>query len=248
MFGTIGAVAVSAIPEANAMMTPNQAILPSVLPTAGSIITLQVNPDAGATSPHVGGKIRVYGPGSMPGGPALNMNNVGATNCAFPAIGGAGPVWELQSGAAAVQYTIDEAGGMADSLSVTFGGGAFAMAPVVTLLNPTGTALVTAGPYTWFDVNGAVLDNTSIVGAYQFVTCGFDGGGVFPPYAPTTILQYTSSLPFLPQPPVGGEIIPINTVSLFAAGIQSNAVGILTALVAIGGSGLGLLYFQVRRK
>jgi len=46
---------------------------------------------------------------------------------------------------------------------------------------------------------------------------------------------------------VGGEFLPIDTTALLVAGAQTNAVWILSALVAIGGVAFGALYLTSKR-
>jgi len=48
--------------------------------------------------------------------------------------------------------------------------------------------------------------------------------------------------------PVGGELLPIDTTALVIAGIQSGALWALPTLGAVVGTGLGLFYFQIKRK
>jgi len=51
-----------------------------------------------------------------------------------------------------------------------------------------------------------------------------------------------------PQPPVGGEFLPIDSTALLLAGMQTNSVWILSALAAVGITAFGALYISVRRK
>jgi len=47
---------------------------------------------------------------------------------------------------------------------------------------------------------------------------------------------------------IGGEIMPINSVSLLVAGVQSNAFSLLGALALVGGVAFGAFYLSSKRK
>jgi len=51
-----------------------------------------------------------------------------------------------------------------------------------------------------------------------------------------------------PQPPVGGEFLPIDSTALLLAGMQTNSVWILSALAVVGITAFGALYISARRK
>ena len=52
------------------------------------------------------------------------------------------------------------------------------------------------------------------------------------------------------RPPmqVGGEFIPIDATAVLIAGMQTNALSVLSAFVVIGAIAFGTLYFSVKRK
>ena len=52
------------------------------------------------------------------------------------------------------------------------------------------------------------------------------------------------------RPPmqVGGGFIPIDTTAVLIAGMQTNALSVLSAFVVIGAIAFGTLYFSVKRK
>ncbi len=47
---------------------------------------------------------------------------------------------------------------------------------------------------------------------------------------------------------IGGEFIPIDATAVLIAGIQTNALSVLSAFVVIGAIAFGTLYFSVKRK
>jgi hypothetical protein len=49
------------------------------------------------------------------------------------------------------------------------------------------------------------------------------------------------------EPPVGGELLPIDATALLVAGAQANSVWILSALVVIGSVAFGTLYLTTKR-
>ncbi len=49
-------------------------------------------------------------------------------------------------------------------------------------------------------------------------------------------------------PKVGGDMIPIDATAVLIAGMQTNALSVLSAFVVIGAIAFGTLYFSVKRK
>ncbi len=50
------------------------------------------------------------------------------------------------------------------------------------------------------------------------------------------------------RPMVGGDMIPIDATAVLIAGMQTNALSVLSAFVVIGAIAFGTLYFSVKRK
>ncbi len=50
------------------------------------------------------------------------------------------------------------------------------------------------------------------------------------------------------RPMVGGDMIPIDATAVLIAGMQTNALSVLSAFVVIGAIAFGTLYISVKRK
>jgi len=64
------------------------------------------------------------------------------------------------------------------------------------------------------------------------------------PPGPLRILEW----PTIRTMAVGGEFIPIDATAVLIAGMQTNALSVLSAFVVIGAIAFGTLYFSVKRK
>jgi len=63
----------------------------------------------------------------------------------------------------------------------------------------------------------------------------------------STLQQFVEPPP-TPQPPVGGEFLPIDSTALLLAGMQTNSVWILSAFAVVASVAFGALYISARRK
>jgi len=71
--------------------------------------------------------------------------------------------------------------------------------------------------------------------------------GVYPPLgAPPNQQARHCALP--PMMAVGGELIPLDATAVLIAGIQTNALSVLSAFVVIGAIAFGALVISVKRK
>jgi len=89
-----------------------------------------------------------------------------------------------------------------------------------------------------FPVQGGTgnSDNTNIVGLYSGISCGVE----------RTLFSgtYQASADFNVVSPVGGEIIPVNTIALVIAGLTTSGIWMVPTLASVAGIGITLYKLQ----
>jgi len=74
------------------------------------------------------------------------------------------------------------------------------------------------------------------------------GGGDSVVYVTKTIFGTGAPEDFRFPPPIGGNILPLDTAALFIAGISTNSYSILAAFTLLGAVAFGALYYTSKRK
>ena len=240
LFAITAALLTSSLPYAAAVTDHNSPAIsssPSSFPAGGST-TLSIIADPGIVSPptpssgpHHVTDIRVYDPNNFPSffagcSPIPPSSATGPTG-ELPGVSG-GNVWELRSfpGNVKVQVTVP----LTSSMTIPFN-----TVPTFPLTAPSGGSIIPFSLlYTWVSIPSLAGANTNVVGDYVYAVCGRDGtltDGSTSPIGQAMSAQKT----FTVTAPVGGEIIPIDSVSLLAAGMFVNSAFTLPMIGAVAG-------------
>jgi len=117
-----------------------------------------------------------------------------------------------------------------------------ACTPTGNSFNPTSVPV----DFLDFDVAGSFITGGVSAAIPIF---DLDGDPTAPPVDSflTNILKTDITTTAVPEPIVGGELLPIDTTALLLAGAQTNAVWILSALAVIGSVAFGALYITSKK-
>lgn len=247
LFLLLAAVMIPSIPLAAAMPDPSISCNP------GSIVeNTQCNVTVGGAdgSEHIVNQIRVYDSGALEPGDQSNacpLPGPGEVGISVPAAAG---VWELQgdtSGVPVRAFLNDQD----DSVFAAFG---TPIGDSVILVGTTAGALVTNNgdnPQTmgsvsvnakWQFITNNIVPNTAapfLPFFYGLASCGLEDTAQAGEYDNVASFQIIA--------PVGGEILPINTVSLLIAGVSSSMTSLIVVAI-VAASAITLMKFQVSRK
>jgi hypothetical protein len=127
-----------------------------------------------------------------------------------------------------------------------FTGVQIAIVPAANSCPSSGTTLPGAvmggGQQVWIDFDPALMSDQKLC---LWKEVEFQGS-TSPPQL--QILEWPTTNGDRNGSPVGGEFIPIDATAVLIAGVQSNAINILTGLMVIGAIAFGALYVSVKRK
>jgi len=250
LIGAVGALGLSALPNA-AAMSPSVTFLPPVPVVGPGNPTIVLTAGIDGTTPTLDVRVGLVEPLSTgiiitgPTAPTFGAFPPGGGDCGLQAYSsGGGSYWIFEDGVGGqVMFDMMSAG---DTVSILF-------APNV--INPmyTGTA---SGPATgvWVDQNLVANKVPSIdfltdqmafpAEVYLFLNCGFDTGvnGIA-----TLNILYNDQKQMITQEPTAGEIIPIDATALVLGGITTPSMMLPLLAIAAGGAFV-YLRFQVLRK
>jgi len=249
LIGAVGAMGLSALPNA-AAMSPSVTYIPAIPVVEGSAPTFVLTSGVDGTTPTLDVRVGFVEPPSTgvttaASAPSATAFPPGGGNCGLPTYSsGAGSYWIFEDGVGGqVEFDMMSP---ADTVSILFSGG---------VINPqyTGTA---TGPATgvWVDQNLVANKVPSIdfltditvfpLEVYLFLNCGWDTGigGI-----PTINLLYQDQKILLTQLSMAGEIIPIDATALVLGGITTPTMMLPLLAIAAGGAFV-YLRFQVLRK
>jgi len=248
LIGAVGAMGLSALPNAAAMphMSPSITFLPPVPVVGPGNPTIVLTTPGDGSTPTLDIRVGFLEP------PSTGVTTVATAvaplafggDCGLPAYSaGAGSYWIFESGGSTAEFDMMSA---ADTVSLLFAPG---------VINPiyTGTA---TGPASgsWVDQNLVANKAPSIdfltnlfvfpLEVYLVLDCGWDTGvgGV-----QQINLLYQNTKIMLTQEPTAGEIIPIDATALVLGGISTPTMMLPLLAIAAGGAFV-YLRFQVLRK
>ena len=237
LFAITAALLTSSLPYAAAMNSPAIGASPTSF-TAGGSTTLSIaaDPAVATTAPHHVTDIRIYDPNNSPAFP-LGCSPAAGSTGVLPGPNG-GNVWELRTSPGDVKVEVSVPVGT--SMTIPFTAGTFGLLP------PAGGSITASALYTWVSIPSLAGANTNVVGGYTYAVCGRDGtltdGSIDPIGGPMS-----SQTGFTVTAPVGGEIIPIDSVSLLAAGMFVNSAFTLPMIGAVAGFA-GFALIKLRNK
>ena len=254
VFGAVGALGLSALPNAAAMPhnSPSITFLPAIPVVNGNAPTIVLTTPGDGSTPTLDIRIGVEEPPSTGvvtvATPVVPDGSGFGGDCGLPAYSsGAGSYWVFQSGGSTAEFDMMSPG---DTISLLFAPG---------VINPiyTGTA---TGPASgmWVDQNLVANKAPSIdfltditvltflpeLEVYEVLDCGWDTGigGV-----QTINLLYQNEKIMLTQLSMAGEILPIEATSLVLGAISTPTMMLPLLAIAAGGAFV-YLRFQVLRK
>lgn len=235
----VSATGMTTMPNALASESPGLSALPSPIPVGGDVTIMVERTAAGPHRSDDG--IRVYDPDVT-----FGIDPGGVLACGLPS-GAGGDIWELRDAVDPTKrlgYKIPNTAGESVSVPFTGFGGVVTMTPTgasnVRLEGTGDLGVGVARTAVWFKIVGAGTgSDTDKTGTYGVLTCGKEGS--------LFSNDYQQSTTFKVQVPVGGEIIPIDTVALLVAGAQLVTLWLLPLMAAAGGA-FTLLAFQLRRR
>jgi len=229
------------LPSASAMNTPDFSKTGNII--LNQVIEITYTGNA-ADDPHSVLVTQIAKPTAPTGAkadPAVNTQSCRDTSPGLNPAAGDAAVFELRNAAgtdASEIRDIDDG----ETITIPFGVTDTVLATVSSTVDVNGVA-VTDTTFTakWVQITGGVtgsaLAKLDITGAWTWQSCGYDTTDG----APNGDLAWSHDESFLVSEPIGGEILPINSVSLVVAGLAANTMLLIPVIGAMAGAGFAIL-------